>query len=145
MKEYTYNINGNDYKVEVEGIENDEASVIVNGEKYTVKMPEQPKPEQPKVVKPVVAQPAPAAAPAAENVDAANSANKSSIKAPLPGVIVDITVAVGDAVKKGQTIGHLEAMKMNNDITSDRNGTVAQICVKAGESVMEDAPLVILA
>lgn len=145
MKEYTYNINGNDYKVEVEGIENDEASVIVNGEKYTVKMPEQPKPEQPKVVKPVVAQPAPAAAPAAENADAANIANKSSIKAPLPGVIVDITVAVGDAVKKGQTIGHLEAMKMNNDITSDRNGTVAQICVKAGESVMEDAPLVILA
>jgi biotin carboxyl carrier protein len=142
MKEYKYNINGHDYTVGVENIENDKATVIVNGEKYDVKLPEQPKTEKPEPVKPTVA--AKPAAGAVKAVIPTNGGKRTSIKAPLPGVIVDITVSVGDAVKRGQTIGHLEAMKMNNDITADRDGLVAEICVKAGESVMEDAPLVVL-
>lgn len=132
MKTYQYNINGNDYEVAMEGIENNIATVVVNGETYTVRMPaeEQPAP-RPVVVKP-------AAAPATE------SAKKYSVKAPLPGVIVDVTVKPGDEVKRGDTVVILDAMKMENNITSERAGRIAEICVTPGESVMEGHDLVIL-
>ena len=78
MKTYKYNINGNDYEVAVEGIENYVATVTVNGESYTVKMPEPEKPaHHPVVVKP-------AGVPAV-----IDKPKKYGVKAPLPGVIVD--------------------------------------------------------
>lgn len=131
MKEYIYNINGNDYKVAVEGIENNVASVVVNGEAYTVKLPQEEKPAQ----RPVVAKPASAPAPA--------TAKKYSVQAPLPGVILDVTVKVGDEVKRGDTVAILDAMKMENNITTDRAGKIAAICVAPGESVMEGTDLVV--
>lgn len=131
MKTYQYNINGNDYEVCVESIENNIATVTVNGESYQVKMPDEEKPaHRPVVVKP-------AAAPAPE------TAKKYSVKAPLPGVIVDVTVKEGDEIKRGDTVVILDAMKMENNITSDRAGKIAQVCVTPGESVMESTELVI--
>lgn len=131
MKTYRYNINGNDYEVAVEHIENNVATVTVDGETYTVRMPEPEKPAQ----RPVVAKPE--AAPAPE------TAKKYSVKAPLPGVIVEVTVKAGDEIKRGDTVVILDAMKMENNITSDRSGRIAQVCVAPGESVMEGTELVI--
>mgnify|MGYP003374192428 CR=1 FL=1 len=129
MKTYKYNINGNDYEVAVEGIENYVATVTVNGESYTVKMPE---PENPVVVKP-------AGVPAV-----IDKPKKYGVKAPLPGVIVDVKVKPGDEIKRGDTVVILDAMKMENNITSDRAGRVSEICVTPGESVMEGKDLVVL-
>lgn len=131
MKAYTYNINGTDYNVSVEGIENNVATVCVNGESYQVKLPVEETPaKHPVVVKPVAA----AAAP---------TAKKYSVKAPLPGVIVEVTVKVGDEVKRGDTVAVLDAMKMENNITAERAGRIAQICVEPGLSVMEGTDLVV--
>ena len=107
MKTYKYNINGNDYEVAVEGIENYVATVTVNGESYTVKMPEPEKPaHHPVVVKP-------AGVPAV-----IDKPKKYGVKAPLPGVIVDVKVKPGDEIKRGDTVVILDAMKMENNITS---------------------------
>ena len=66
------------------------------------------------------------------------------MKAPLPGVIVDVKVKPGDEIKRGDTVVILDAMKMENNITSDRAGRVSEICVTPGESVMEGKDLVVL-
>ena len=66
------------------------------------------------------------------------------MEAPLPGVIVDVKVKPGDEIKRGDTVVILDAMKMENNITSDRAGKIAEICVAPGESVMEGKDLVIL-
>lgn len=131
MKTYRYNINGNDYEVTVEHIENNVATVTVDGETYTVKMPETDKPAR----HPVVVKPA--------TVPASETAKKYSVKAPLPGVIVEVTVKAGDEIKRGDTVVVLDAMKMENNITSDRAGKIAQVCVTPGESVMEGTELVV--
>ena len=71
-----------------------------------------------------------------------NTAN--AVKAPLPGVITEIKVAVGDEVKAGDVVIVLEAMKMANNLEAEKDGTVTAICVKTGENVLEDAPLVVI-
>lgn len=82
------------------------------------------------------------AAPTATLSRPAAPAGKSGIKSPLPGVILNIKVNVGDTVKKGDTIIILEAMKMENSIKADRDGKVTEINVKQGESVLEGTVLV---
>ena len=59
-------------------------------------------------------------------------------------MIVDVKVKPGDEIKRGDTVVILDAMKMENNITSDRAGRVSEICVTPGESVMEGKDLVIL-
>ena len=82
---------------------------------------------------------APASAPAAGKVNVNNA-----LKAPLPGVITEVKVAVGDEVKAGDTVVVLEAMKMANNLESEKAGTVKAVLVKEGDSVMEDTPLVVI-
>ena len=74
----------------------------------------------------------------------APSTGKSGVKSPLPGVILDIKVNVGDTVKKGQTIIILEAMKMENNINADKDGKITAINVNKGDSVLEGNDLVII-
>ena len=142
MKEYKYTINGNKYEISIEGIEDNIAKVLVNGEEYKVEMEKEPEPEKKKVVvKPVTPQPAHAASSASASPRAnANNAGK----APLPGVIVEVKVAVGDKVKIGDTVVVLEAMKMANNLDTEKAGTVTAVLVQPGESVMEDTPLVVI-
>ena len=66
------------------------------------------------------------------------------MKSPLPGVILDVKVSVGDTVTKGQTLIILEAMKMENTINADRDGKVTAVNVSKGDSVLEGTDLVII-
>ena len=66
------------------------------------------------------------------------------MKAPLPGVVTEIKVNVGDEVSAGDTIVVLEAMKMANNLEAEKSGKVTAILVQVGESVMEDTPLVVI-
>ena len=135
MKEYKYKINGNLYKVTVGNIEDNIADVEVNGTHYKVEMEKAPQPK-PVVVKPVVRQPATTPAPQATQVNKPAAApSKSGVKS---------KVNVGDAVKKGQTVVILEAMKMENSINADKDGKVTAINVKPGDSVLEGTDLVII-
>ena len=131
MKEYKYNINGNDYQVAVESIEDNIATVTVNGDSYKVIIPAEEKAAPRPVIKPVATS------------TPVSTAKKYSVKAPLPGVILDVTVTVGQEIKRGDTVAILDAMKMENNITTDRSGKVAEICVTPGESVMEGVDLIV--
>ena len=142
MKEYKYTINGTKYEVAIGDIVENIATVTVNGEEYKVEMEREAEPEKKKVVvKTGVAQ---EAAPQ-ENTASAGAVNAANaLKAPLPGVIIDIKVAVGDEVKAGDTVVVLEAMKMANNLDAEKGGKVTAVLVKVGDSVMEDTPLVVI-
>ena len=145
MKEYKYKINGNLYNVVIGDIEENIAHVEVNGTHYTVEMEKKPKaaPAPKPVVRPA-AKPAAAPAAAAPVARPAAGGAKSGVKSPLPGVILDIKVNVGDEVKKGQTLIILEAMKMENSINADKDGKIAAINVSKGEAVLEGTDLIII-
>ena len=131
MKEYKYKINGNTYKVTIGDIDENIAHVEVNGTPYKVEMEKAPK----VVVKPVTRPTTPAPAPTQVVKPVAPSTGKSGVKSPLPGVILDIKVNVGDTVKKGQVIIILEAMKMEIPVVAPQDGTVATINVAVGDAV----------
>ena len=140
MKEYKYKINGNEYKVAVGDIEENNVQVTVNGTDYTVELERSEKPKIKPVVRPASAAPlAPAPAMARPAAGA-----KGGIKSPLPGVILEIKVKEGDLVKRGQTLLVLEAMKMENDIKTDHDGKVVAINVSKGESILEGTDLIII-
>ena len=144
MKEYKYKINGNPYTVSVGDIDGNEVIVEVNGTSYTVELEKAAAPKIKPVVRPAApAAPAPAAAPV-KPVARPASAGGNGIKSPLPGVILDVKVKEGDAVKRGQTLLILEAMKMENDIKADHDGTVKSILVSKGESILEGTDLIVV-
>lgn len=143
MKEYKYTINGNKYDVEIVDIVENIATVTVNGENYSVEMEKEPEPGKKKVVIKSGAQAQPEAA-ASEGASAANVNTNNALKAPLPGVIREINVAVGDEVAVGDTVVVLEAMKMANNLEAEKAGKVTAVLVQVGESVMEDTPLVVI-
>ena len=152
MKQYNFKINGNEYNVTINSVEGNVADVTVVAS-YKVELGTgsgiQVQPVQAPAAQPVqTAAPAPAAAPAqapapapAQAAPAASGAGKP-VTSPLPGVIVKISVKVGDTVKAGQQVAVLEAMKMENAIEADHAGTVTAIHVNKGDSVLEGVPIV---
>ena len=160
MKEYKYKINGNEYSVAIIDLEGNTAAVEVNGVSYKVDIltegftaaparpaakpaaPAAPAAPAPAAAKPAAPQPiAPAAAPAAEPAPAGKG---TAVQSPLPGVILDIKVAVGDQVKAGQTVAILEAMKMENNINAECDGVITAIKVSKGDNILEGSDIVII-
>ncbi len=159
MKEYKYSINGNEYTVAVIDLDGNTAAVEVNGTSYKVDIlgeelnitprpaakpaaPVAPAP-QPQAAAPAPAQPAPAAQPAAPAPEQP-AGNGKPILSPLPGVILDLKVNVGDQVKAGQTVAVLEAMKMENNINAEHDGVVTAIKVNKGDSILEGAEILLI-
>lgn len=160
MKEYKYKINGNEYSVAIIDLEGDKAAVEVNGVSYQVDILTEgytapaPRPAAKPAAAPAPAPaaapaaPAPApqpiapAAPAAEPV--APAGKGTAVQSPLPGVILDIKVAVGDQVKAGQTVAILEAMKMENNINAECDGVITAIKVSKGDNILEGSDIVII-
>lgn len=129
---YKVTLNGKVYEVEVE-----KGTAILTDE-YEAAMP---------VAAPVAAPAAvaaPTAAPAAAAAPVAVGAGEA-INAPLPGVVVNIKVSAGQAVKKGDVLVIIEAMKMENEVMAPRDGTVSQVVAAKGANVETGAPLVVLA
>ena len=148
-KEFSFKINGAEYKCAVEEIEAGLTEVTVNGKKYTVETekPVAPAPKAAPAAAPKAAPaPAPAAAPkAAAPAPKAAAAAGAQVKSPLPGSVVKVCVNEGQDVKKGDTLLILESMKMENPILAEQDGKVAQVAVAAGQTVMQDDLLVVLA
>ena len=147
MKQYKYKINGAQYDVTIDSIAGNTAKVEVNGIPFEVEMQGSSLVEEalPTQAAAENAAPAPAAAaPVAEAPAAAPAAGPGAgtpVKAPLPGVVTKVLVSAGQAVKKGDTVLVLEAMKMENNITAETDGSITGICVAAGDSVMEGTTL----
>ena len=130
---YKVTLNGRTYEVEVEA---GKAMLLDEYEAYA------PAPAAPAAPAPAAA--APAAAPAAPSASAVTAAGET-VNAPMPGVVLRVEVTQGAAVKAGQVLLILEAMKMENEILAPRDGTVAQIVAQKGVSVDTGAPLIVLA
>ena len=127
MKQYNITVNGTSYQVEVEEV----------GGVSAPRVQAAPMPAAPKAVAPAPAPtPAPAAAPVA--------AGGELIVAPMPGTIFDIPVVVGQAVKAGDNLIILEAMKMENEIVAPVDGTVKVIHTTKGTSVSSGDALITL-
>jgi len=143
MKNYKFRINGNQYEVEMLEIEGNVAKIEVNGTVYDVEMQREiPKiksavsvassqPRQVKETKPAPEKPA--------------GGKASEVRAPLPGVIIQVLVRPGDEVKAGQTVCTLETMKMENAIKADNGGKVTAVNITTGQSVLQDEVLVLIA
>ena len=140
-------VNGNDYNIAINSSTGNVADVTVNGVDYKVEIenempavqavPQAAAPAAKPAPTPVAAAPAPVVAkPAGEG---------RPVTSPLPGVIIEVSVKEGDTVAAGQKVAVLEAMKMENEIQSDRAGVVTKINVAKGDSVLEGAAIVTIA
>ena len=144
MKTYKFKINGNDYEVMVNSVEGNTADVTVNGTGYKVEMENAPAAPAAAPKSEPAAAPAPVAtAPAAPAAKAAGEGQ--TVTSPLPGVIIEVSVKEGQAVKAGQKVAVIEAMKMENEIQAPADGTVTAVLVGKGDSVLEGAPVVKIA
>lgn len=164
--EYKYKVNNVEYTVQIASIFGNKAQVFVNGTAYEIEMEggavaapvaftpapapvaapapapaPAPVAEKPKEEAPATPAPEPSKPQATANVPAGGT----PVKAPLPGIINDIKVAVGDQVKNGQVLLILEAMKMENEITAEQDGVISAISVSTGDSVMEGTVLLTIA
>ena len=150
MKDYSLKINGHNYDVQIDDV--NEAStlahVVVNGVSYEVesggaqtaasKKPQvapAAKGANSAMITPATAAPSPRLAAVAPSAGYA-------VKCPLPGTVLSVKVAVGDTVSRGQTLVVLEAMKMENNIDANKSGVVKSIVKRAGDSVMEGDVLI---
>jgi biotin carboxyl carrier protein len=145
------NVNGKDYKVEIDDPNASPATVLVNGQAFEVTFTEQravaqaaqsPRQEaEPEVYVPTVASTYVATAvepeekAASPQPVAAAGGGAHEVTAPMPGKVLDIAVQVGAQVKHGETLCNLEAMKMKSPIRSTVDGTVAQILISEGQNV----------
>ncbi len=148
MKEYKYIINGNEYSVNIEKIEGNQANVTVNGKAYDVEIVGNEAKKIAPAAKPAAPAAKPAAAPAAKPAApaaAAPAGQGTPFKAPLPGTVVDIKVAAGQQVAEGDVVLILEAMKMENEITAEKSGTIVSISVNKGDSILEGATMFTIA
>jgi glutaconyl-CoA decarboxylase len=130
---YKVTLNGRTYEVEVEA---GKAMCVAEYEAFVPAAP------APVAAAPVAAAPV-AAAPAAAPAAAAPVAGEA-VTAPMPGNILKVVVTAGQAVKEGDLLLVLEAMKMENEIFAPKDGTVAQVLVSKGSTVDTGATMVVL-
>ncbi len=132
MKKFKFTINGNDYNVDVHGIEENLARMEINGTPYNVELHRQVKASKtPTIVRSAIKQEVKA------DIHKKDGGSAHPILAPLPGSITKLMVGKGDIVEKGQLLLVMEAMKMENQVLADRKGVVEQLMVQQGDAVLQ--------
>lgn len=136
MKNYKFKINGKNYEVNIGEAEGKTLHVNVNGADYQVELENAPAAAAVQAAPAAqTATPAPAAAPKPAGAGV-------TVKSPLPGIIISVDVKEGQAVKRGQKVAVIEAMKMENEILAESDGTVTAVHTRKGDSVLEGADIV---
>ena len=130
MRKFRINVDGSTYDVEVEEIGADSV-----GAPTTTPAPAAAPAPRPQPATPKAAAPKPAAVPTGDG---------TPVNAPMPGTILSVAAKVGQSVKSGDTLMVLEAMKMENEILSPRDGVVQTVAVAAGDAVQTGALLAVI-
>ena len=139
MKNFKFKINGNQYDVNIQSFEENIVDVEVNGTVYKVELQKDVKvAKTPKLVRAKT----PTTPGAVIGQMRSSDTKLSELKSPLPGIVLQIMVKPGDVVKKEQPLILLEAMKMENKVLSEVNGTVKALKVQAGENVLQGQVLI---
>jgi biotin carboxyl carrier protein len=128
-------VNGKPYLVEVDDLTASPISVRVNGKPFSVEIEPLRESSVEGVGEPGAAVPSPAEVSAAPKAIGAPRRSVKEVIAPMPGNIMDIWVGVGDRVSYKQELCNLEAMKMKNSIRSPRDGVIAAVKVREGQTV----------
>jgi biotin carboxyl carrier protein len=139
MKKYKFTINGESYAVEINNVEDQHIELEVNGTTYSVAIDREIKQTKTPTLMRSVAVPS-----TDQGAAVKVGAKTGQIKSPLPGTVLDIFVKQGDRVDIGQKVLLLEAMKMENNIESDKAGTVTELKISKGSNVMEGDVLIII-
>ena len=149
MRMYKLSINNSEYDVVIKEVTNEEVVAEVNNELHTVSIRDIEDLTHSSTVELSKWQ-APVAGPSAEKTvlsspcQPVQAASAGTICAPIPGQIISGNVSDGDKVLRGQKVLVLEAMKLENVITSDREGMVEKVMVKEGDTVNQDQELLIV-
>lgn len=131
MKSYKFKIRGNEYEVDVKSSEGNLFDIEVNGTSYQVELDrEVSQSKTPTMIRQAV--------PTHKTIKKKGDGAVTKIKCPLPGNIMSINVKEGQQVKKGDTLLMYEAMKMENAVLAEKDGTISSIKVQAGEAVLQD-------
>ena len=134
MRNFSFTIHGNKYDVELKKFEENHASIEVNGTIYNVEVHKEIKQRiTPTLVRSAVPPPSRSDMKIRKNIGQAVLA----IKAPLPGNILNVFVSENDEVKKGDKILLYEAMKMENEVLAEKDGTIKSIKVNVGDTVLQ--------
>ncbi len=144
MKVFKYKINGSPYRVVVQKSDEESVELEVNGTPYLVELEAKKKKTISSIQRQVPSSEQREVAAKPSVTRTAVAAGSVVINAPLPGVVLDIKKKVGDAVKKGDTVIVLEAMKMENNISAPADGTISKISVEKGASVLEGTELIVI-
>lgn len=144
MKIFKYQINGSPYRVVVQKSDEESVELEVNGTPYVVELEQKKKKTISRIQRQVPSSDQKNVAPRPTVTRPAAPAGSTSINAPLPGVILDLRVNVGDTVKKGDTLLVLEAMKMENNIQATSDGKITKVSIQKGDSVLEGAELIVI-
>lgn len=131
---YTVKINDKSYEVEIEDINARPVIAHVDGERFEVSPENGSNPELPRQAKTIQTIEMP-------KLSTGEAGISNELTAPLPGTIVELFVRPGDDVEIGKIVLVIEAMKMKNSIRSTRTGTVAEVLVSTGQTVMHKQPL----
>ena len=141
MSTFVLAINGRQYRTEIKEITPDRATVIVDGTEHTVDLVEINHSEaEPVRVRPKAVAKAPAAASPSTSSPGPNGL-QGNVRAPLPGLILEVKVSEGAPVQAGDPLVVLEAMKMENVIQAPHKGTVRKVFVREGDSVGDGDPM----
>lgn len=145
MSKYKFNINGNSYQAEIVSVEENIAQVDINGTVYQVELDKAIKSSKtPKLVRGNAVPSTDSHPSTAKTSSPSAPKGGGTIKSPLPGVVLNVMVKPGDSVKIGQRLMILEAMKMENNIDADKEGTVVSVSKNKGDQVMEGDVLVVI-
>lgn len=132
MKNFKFKIRDNNYNVKILSHEGNKIELEVNGTSYSVNMKEEiKKTKTPTLVRAASKRPA-------EPLKVNPSSSKTKIVAPIPGVVLSLDAVVGDVIKIGDRLLVLEAMKMENNIVSEKAGTITAVNVKVGQQVLQN-------
>ena len=138
MKKFKFKIKGHDYNVELLNFEGNSAQLDVNGTIYEVELQREVKQSKtPRLVRQEIQT-------TRQDSKIKKTITKTAghdVKCPLPGNIMQVFVKNGDEVKLGTRLVMYEAMKMENTILAEKDGTIRNLSVQPGDSVLQDAKL----
>jgi len=136
MKNFKFRIHDNNYNVKIVSHEDNIIDLEVNGTSYSVKMKEEiKKTKTPTLVRSASKRPS-------EPLKVNPSSSTTKIVAPIPGVVLSLDVKVGDTIKVGDRMLVLEAMKMENNIVSEKAGTITAVNISVGQQVLQNEVMI---